>query len=244
MNKTTPGNGAGRLARSGKERRNAVPRSKLGRPEGTNGNLRETILDAAEVTFADLGYAGTTLREVVQKAQVTQALISYYFGSKYGLFEEVFLRRGRKISDARLENLNALKQSGKPVLVRDIVLAFLTPTLSLRATPEGRAFIRLQARLHTEPPEISYTLRNEAYDASTKAYVAAIQAALPHLPARDVYWRVTLMVGAYMYAFSDTHRLDQLANGICNPEDSDEVLTQICDFVTGGLNAPSSASIP
>jgi AcrR family transcriptional regulator len=216
-------------------------RARLGRPEGTNSNVRETMLDAAEVTFADLGYAGTTLREVSKKANVTQALISYYFGSKYGLFEEVFLRRGRKISDGRLENLDILRKSGQPLEVKDIVLAFLTPTLSLRATPEGRAFLRLQARLHTEPPEISYKLRNEAYDVSTKAYVDAFRSALPQLSEKDVYWRVTLMVGAYMYAFSDTHRLEELAKGICNPEDTNEILAQISGFIVGALSAPPSA---
>lgn len=218
----------------------APRRGKIGRPEGASGNVRELILDAAEVTFADLGYAGTTLREVSQKANVTQALISYYFGSKYGLFEQVFLRRGRKISDDRLENLAALRRDGGKPSVREIVLAFLKPTLALRASPEGRAFIRLQARLHTEPPEISYRLRNEAYDASTRAYVEAFRDALPHLPEKDVYWRVTLMVGAYMYAFSDTHRLEELARGVCHPEDVDEVLAQITSFLSGGIAAEAT----
>lgn len=218
----------------------APVRARIGRPEGASGNVRETMLDAAEVTFADLGYAGTTLREVSQKANVTQALISYYFGSKFGLFEEVFLRRGRTISDARLDNLSRLLQQAQPPSVRDIVLAFLAPTLALRATPEGRAFIRLQARLHTEPPEISYQLRNEAYDLSTRAYVDALRSALPHLPEKDVYWRVTLMVGAYMYGFSDTHRLEELAHGVCHLDDSSEILEQVTAFVAGGLEAPAA----
>jgi AcrR family transcriptional regulator len=238
----TNDSGAARLGPGGKKAKTSRPRGKLGRPEGPSSNVREAILDAAEVTFADLGYAGTTLREVADKAEVTQALISYYFGSKYGLFEEVFLRRGRKISDERLENLAALKRTGKPLKIKEIVHAFLTPTLALRTTPEGRAFIRLQARLHTEPPEISYKLRNEAYDLSTRAYVDAIASALPHLSKKDVFWRVTLMVGAYMYAFSDTHRLEELAKGICNPEDPNEILAQISEFVAGGLSAPSGES--
>jgi AcrR family transcriptional regulator len=214
-------------------------KTKLGRPEGSGGNVRETMLDAAEVVFSELGYAGTTLRAVAQRAEVTQALVSYYFGSKYGLFEEVFLRRGRKISDARMENLAALRQKGGPLQVREIVAAFLTPTLALRTFPEGRAFIRLQARLHTEPPEISYKLRNDAYDVSTRDYVDALGAALPHLSKKDAFWRVTLVVGAYLYAFSDTHRLEQLSGGICHPDDTDEILAQATAFIVGGLEAPS-----
>ncbi|MBA1246266.1 MULTISPECIES: TetR/AcrR family transcriptional regulator [Pseudomonas] len=219
------------------KRSRAAAKNKPGRPEGSS-NVRDEILNAAEFLFADLGYAGTTLREIAEAAKVTQALINYYFGSKYGLFEEVFLRRGRKISEERLRRLEELKCAG-PLQVIDIVHAFLTPTLALRSSKAGRAFIRLQARLHTEPPEISYKLRNEAYDMSTKAYVEAFRMALPYISECEAYWRVTLMVGAYMYAFSDTHRLEQLAGDICHPEDSEEVLKQMSAFVTAGMQAPS-----
>jgi AcrR family transcriptional regulator len=221
-----------------------VARTAPGRPERNPHNIRERILDAAEVEFADRGYAGTTLREIADRAKVTQALITYYFDSKHRLFEEVFLRRGKKISDDRLAGLQALRDAGRPAEVTAIVQAFLLPTLSLRSTPGGRAFIRLQARLHTEPPEISYRLRNEAYDVSTQAYVDALCVALPDLPRADVYWRVTLMVGAYMYAFSDTHRLDELAKGVCNPGDAGETMRQISSFVVGGLLAPATGPAP
>lgn len=216
-----------------------APRKKRkgpGRPEGES-KLKDAILDAAEPIFADLGYAGTTLREVADQAHVTQALISYYFGTKYGLFEAVFMRRGRAISDQRVEKLQALRAGGKPPVLRQIVQAFLTPTLELRATPAGRHFLRLQARLHTEPPDISYRLRNEAYDSSTRMYVQALRQAVPALSAKDAYWRMTLMVGAYMYAFSDTHRLEQLAPGVCNPDDPQEIIDQITAFCVAGFRA-------
>lgn len=211
-------------------------KKKPGRPEGES-NVREAILDAAEVSFAELGYAGTTLRDVAERAHVTQALISYYFGSKHGLFKATFLRRGQSISEQRIDNLKQLQAGGKRVALRQIVEAFLLPTLALRSSTEGRAFLRLQARLHTEPPAVSYDLRSEAYDASTQMYVKAIQEALPSLSAKDAYWRMTLMIGAYMYAFSDTHRLEELAPDICNPESPQEIIEQIVAFVVGGLKA-------
>lgn len=207
-----------------------------GRPEGES-NVREEILDAAEAVFAELGYAGTTLREVATQASVTQALINYYFGSKYGLFEAVFLRRGRQISEQRMHKLEQLQAGGRRPKVRQIVEAFLLPTLALRSTPAGRAFLRLQARLHTEPPQISYQLRSEAYDVSTRRYVEALRAALPSLSEKDAYWRMTLMVGAYMYAFSDTHRLEEMAPGVCDPENAQEIIDQITTFVVGGFQA-------
>lgn len=217
-------------------------RKRLGRPAG-NINQRENILDAAEVDFSQRGYAGTSLKEVAASCGVTQALITYYFGTKQQLFEQVFLRRAMLISEERVTLLNELID-GKEANVRDIVRAFLLPLVALRKTDGGRAFIRLQARLHTEPPDISYSLRSTAYGDSTDAYVEALRAALPGLPAKDLYWRVTMMIGAYLYAFSDTHRLDVLAKGACDPWDANETLEQLTNFIVGGLEAQASASSP
>ncbi|MGD9942913.1 MAG: TetR/AcrR family transcriptional regulator [Burkholderiaceae bacterium] len=207
-----------------------------GRPEGASVS-KSDILDAAETVFANLGYAGTTLREVATQAKVTQALISYYFGSKFGLFEAVFLRRSVPISQQRLDNLDALRARGK-LKVREIVRAFLLPTLALRSSAQGRAFLRLQARLHTEPPEISYTLRTNAYGVSTRRYVEAVLEALPRMPELDAYWRVTLMIGTYLYAFSDTHRMDAMTPpGLYDPDDTESLIDQVTRFVVGGVEA-------
>jgi len=207
-----------------------------GRPEGASV-VRDEILDAAEDVFSSLGYAGTSLREVAEKAKVTQALISYYFGSKFGLFEQVFLRRSQPISLERIERLEALQRSGK-VTVREIVRAFLLPTVSLRASPQGRAFLRLQARLHTEPPEISYELRTQAYGGSTRRYVEALRVARPALSELDAHWRVTMMIGTYLYAFSDTHRMEEMTPpGLYDPEDVESLIDQVTRFVVGGVEA-------
>jgi AcrR family transcriptional regulator len=214
-----------------------VKQKKPGRPEGTSA-VRDEIMDAAETQFAELGYAGTTLREIAAATNVTQALISYYFGSKYGLFEETFLRRGQVISKQRVDMLEALLDKGKPT-AREIVHAFLSPTLALRATPQGRSFLRLQARLHTEPPQISYKVRTDAYGSSTQRYVEAFRLALPSLDELDAYWRVTLMVGTYLYAFSDTHRLEEMTpKGLYDPEDTEALIDQVTRFVVGGFQAP------
>jgi AcrR family transcriptional regulator len=222
-----------KLERSGQRRRRSGP----GRPGGIS-NVRDEILDAAKIEFAAKGYTGTSLRDVAERAKVTQALITYYFRSKNGLFKEVYLRRGRIVVDERMANLAALRRSGKKLGVRTILTAFLAPALAMRDLPGGRTFMRLNARLHTEPPEISYPLRNAVYDESTRAYAEALCEALPHLSARDVHWRLMLVVGAYLYAFSDTHRLEIMAPGICNPNDNDEVFVAVTSFVTGGMRAP------
>jgi hypothetical protein len=160
---------------------------------------------------------------------------------QHGLFEATFLRRGVPITEQRMANLEALKASGRRIRLRDLVQAFLSPVLALRSTPEGRSFLRLQARLHTEPPSVSYELRTRVYDVSTRNYVEALKSALPELPEQDVYWRMTLMVGAYLYAFSDTHRLQVAAPSLVDLDDTEAILDQVTAFVVGGLQAPPSS---
>ena len=50
---------------------------------------RQRILDAALAEFADKGYAGARVREIAQRAGVNSQLISYYFGGKEGLYNEL-----------------------------------------------------------------------------------------------------------------------------------------------------------
>ena len=60
------------------------PRTR-GRPRGTT-TTKADILAGARQRFLERGYDGVTLRAVAADAGVDVALISYYFGSKKGLF--------------------------------------------------------------------------------------------------------------------------------------------------------------
>jgi AcrR family transcriptional regulator len=227
----------GRRGAPAAKSRKAPPRESKGRgrPEGAS-KVRDDILNAAERVFSNQGYAGTTLREVSDIVKVTQALINYYFGSKFGLFGEVFLRRATKISQDRMDQLAELKARGGKLDLSQVVRAFLQPTLGMRATAQGRAFLRLQARLHTEPPNISYDLRQAAYSESTRAYIETVHECLPHLTEMEVHWRVTMMIGTYLYAFSDTHRMEDMApDGQYDPKDSETLMEQVTRFVVKGM---------
>jgi AcrR family transcriptional regulator len=56
-----------------------------GRPRG-NPDTKAQIAEAARALFTEHGYKATTVRAIAAAAGVDQALISYHFGSKQGLF--------------------------------------------------------------------------------------------------------------------------------------------------------------
>ncbi len=52
-------------------------------------STKKKVFDAAISIFNSKGYNGSSVREIAQKAEVNIALISYYFGGKKGLLEQL-----------------------------------------------------------------------------------------------------------------------------------------------------------
>jgi AcrR family transcriptional regulator len=55
-------------------------------PRADGGQAREQILEAARRQFGAHGYDGATMRAIAADAGVDVALVSYYYGSKSGVF--------------------------------------------------------------------------------------------------------------------------------------------------------------
>ncbi|MBS0155572.1 MAG: TetR/AcrR family transcriptional regulator [Nitrospira sp.] len=53
-------------------------------------DTRQRILAAAVEVFAEFGFRGGTIREIVERAQVNQAAVNYHFHSKDRLYQETF----------------------------------------------------------------------------------------------------------------------------------------------------------
>jgi AcrR family transcriptional regulator len=51
------------------------------------------LLDNAEALFSQKGFDGTSVRDIAEAAGINTAMISYYFGSKEKLMEEIFERK-------------------------------------------------------------------------------------------------------------------------------------------------------
>ena len=104
-----------------------------GRPAKEQGGeiKRDSILDAAEVLFAEHGFDGVTVRQVTRKANVDVALAHYYFGTKRGLFDAVFLRRAAILNEARLKAIDDYQINPGPggATIEGFIQAFLDPVM-------------------------------------------------------------------------------------------------------------------
>jgi AcrR family transcriptional regulator len=57
------------------------------------------LLNTAESLFSQKGFDGTSVRDIAEAAGINTAMISYYFGSKEKLMEEIFERKSLNIKE-------------------------------------------------------------------------------------------------------------------------------------------------
>ncbi len=67
------------------------------------------ILQTAEELFAEMGFSGTSVRDIADKAGINVAMISYYFGSKEKLLEAIFNYRAEGTAQ-KLEEILKTKE--------------------------------------------------------------------------------------------------------------------------------------
>ncbi len=73
-------------------------------PPPDDRSARERLLQAAVELFTVRGYSATTVREIVEAAQVTKPVLYYHFGSKEGIYLEI-LEEIRRRMQALLQGL-------------------------------------------------------------------------------------------------------------------------------------------
>ncbi len=207
-------------------------------PAAPAPDRKTQIIRAAEMLFAQFGYHAVTIRQIAEQAKVPLALVRYYYGAKDQMFHAIF-ERWNHVNEQRLALLaEALRDSPPPRLLRRIVQAFAMPVLALRQDEEGAHYAVLLAREIAHPTEESLRARRAFFDGMAKAFLDALQQALPHAHAEHIAWCYQYTVGAVMAHMQETghHRVHGIA-GIAaadNQVDSGQLLV---DFIVGGINA-------
>jgi AcrR family transcriptional regulator len=210
-----------------------------------SSETKTTLLDAAEMVFADQGISGASVRAITQKAGANLAAVHYHFGSKQNLVRAVFSRRLGPLNRERLELLDACDTaSGEPHSLRSIVRAFVSPVLQLMGSNRtgGLEFARLVSRTLFNPTDELKAILLEEFSTVIDRFTDALATALPHLSKAETYWRFHFMAGAMAHTVASGNLLEKYSQEICSFSDLECVTDQLVDFVVGGLLAPSVQS--
>jgi len=110
----------------------------------TDSNTRHQVLHAALKKFADCGYEGTSVQDIVEAAQVTKPTLYYYFGNKAELYQalvdyahderrrlmQAAAERGETLADKLVEILAAVfdfLQNNRDLMRIAFATAFAAP---------------------------------------------------------------------------------------------------------------------
>ena len=118
----------------------------------------------------------------------------------------------------------------------------MQPYLHLAGEPGGRTLARLYARLFIEPPELAREVRGQVWNETTLSYVDEFLKTLPHLAPEVVYWRLTFMMGVYLYVLLQSGRLEAISRGQCSSDDLQAAMVQMLPYLEAGLLTPAPES--
>lgn len=211
-----------------------------GRPRQHDENVdrRGEILDAAEGLFSIHGFHGVTVREVAKDAGVDPALLNYYFGSKRGLFDEVFLRRAKVVNERRLLSMERYETSTPALTVEGCLQSFFEPVLLLWETGgEGwKNYLRLVALVNNTPAWGGNTM-TQFFDPVIDKLIGLLRIVLPTAHDEDLYWCYHFVSGALSLSFAETGRIDNLSGGLCVSSDVPAVRKRLAYFMAAGFTA-------
>src|SRR5215470_3467217 len=200
----------------------------------------ERILDAAERLFADHGFEGTSIRDIVDAAKVNLAAIHYHFRSKEALLEAVLTRRISIVNEARLERLADAERvaAPRPPSVEDILRAFIIPTVEFAQRNEsGATFVQLMSRMFTEPRFSLTNFLGRKFGETITRFSDALVRALPQVPREVVLWRAFFTLGAMHHLLCSSRKVDLLSRGLRRSTNDVEMTEYLVEFAVAGLSA-------
>ncbi len=208
---------------------------------------REHIMDVAERIFAEQGIGGTSLRSIMDAADVNAAAIAYHFGSKEDLIREILQRRLAPINGERLRRLDLIEARSRnhSPSAEQVLEAFLEPPLRFATdkTPGGSFFIQFLGRIFVEAGENFQPLLQEHFGEILRRFPAALKRALPEVSPTQFSWRFFFMLGALAHTMMNRSMVAWISEGRCNPNDTKKVLRELVTFASAGFNGVSRPQI-
>jgi AcrR family transcriptional regulator len=215
--------------------------AKRGRPpkQKTGAETSETILDVAEDLFSKHGFHGVTLREVAREAGVDTALVHYYFDTKRGLFDAVFLRRAEVLNRDRLEAMDRYAATaGERMTAEGLIDAFVGPALDWQAKggPGWKHYCALVSQVNATPVWGGETM-TRYFDPVIHKLIELMRRVLPGARLENLYWAYHNLSGALTLTMGETGRIDRLSEGLCRSGDIDTARRIMVRFAAAGFRA-------
>ncbi len=209
----------------------------------------ERILDAAELLFAEKGFAETSLRLITSKAGVNLAAVNYHFGSKKALIQAVFSRFLGPYC-ASLERELDRRQAQRPArtaTLEELLEMLVEQALAVkpRSGDDLSIFMRLLGLAFSQSQGHLRRYLEEMYGRVFRRYMLLVHEAAPKLPPIELFWRVHFMLGAAAFSMSGIKALRAIAENDFGVDTSiEQVMRLMVPFLAAGMRSASAVDDP
>ena len=175
-------------------KRRATAAAQLSSP----GDSRTRLVQAARDLVSERGLAGLKVVDVAARAGANVALISYHFGGRDGLLDEVIRAMAAQIAGERLDRLSLLFSSNASPDARAVLRCWIDPWIENVERPQNREV--MQVMLHVMfAADVARERKEHVLEETVKVtalYLDALSNCYPAVPREKMMWRMLCAIGA------------------------------------------------
>lgn len=203
---------------------------------------RAKLLEAASITFSEVGYRAATVRDICKRAGANVASVNYHFGDKLGLYTEVL--KNSSAPAVQLQIRTAIAHSTSPEDQLRIFVRGMFDKMLSSDRPARHMKIMLQ-ELANPTPALTIVV-NQVIRPQYEQLCGIVGAVLNQPPNSSVTRLcVHSLIGQVTHYFHTRAVMLQLWPQFrMNAERLDEITNHITRFTMAGLSAIASTTKP
>lgn len=213
-------------------------------------NTRDQIRDAAWELYSARGFEDVSVRDVTQAAGVNLASVSYHYGGKDGLVQEVVQRCMNSINRHRMELIeNQIERFGgfEKLSLHAVILAFFRPLVMPEECGVPSALIlRLAARYLIQPDYQVPAESRELHTETCALFVKALKLHFPESSAEEILKQLIYISGAAIYVRvqqdMEKYAVDDMESSN-NDVDREQSLTDLIEFAIRGFGGDTDEAV-
>lgn len=195
------------------------------------------FLIAADEIFVEMGYRGTTIRKICERAEVSLAILHRHWPSKEALFQQVFSRHFEPIHKEQHnlfdELLKSLPDGAKPTPAQ-ILEAFYKPAF-LKGNSQDKLGHAVYCRAMIDPaPEAKKIVAKLIFEARARL-IELMHLSVPHLNEREFFLAINLVFGGYIFPLAFGHQLAVAMNYQDENLDWAQTAKDVANLVSNGI---------
>lgn len=217
-----------------------VPAPRRHRHTAKGERTRSTIIDAAEQLFAERGYDGVALREIIALAGVQMGQLQHYFPSKEAMFVGVLERRVAEVVLAYGAAVTALAQAAQAgqLGLRAVVRATMTVARAWQAGDDtGRhRYLRMLALSTLSFNQPDYVARHgSAFQPLNDTIIAYLGRLYPQAPAQRRLAAFYFIESNLLSLYVNIDSLFTRSGIQRSPDAVEHLFDELEEFLVGGV---------